>query len=195
MLIDISPLLDATIGVWPGDAPVEQKSAAEIRMSLHAAAHADAPLHMREGSDDIASVSLEPYLGRCVVVDVRGRRGHAVLPEHIEGKPLLAPRVLFRTRTFRDWRSWNEDFAFLSPQLIEALYQHGVTLVGIDTPSIDAFGASVLVTHQACARDGIAVLEGLALDHVDEGEYELIAPPLRLSGADASPVRAILRTF
>jgi arylformamidase len=195
LLIDISPVLDSTIGVWPGDAAVEQKTAAEIRMSLHAGAHVDAPMHIRPEGDDIATAPLDPYLGRCVVIDVRARRGQPVTPHHIEGKPLLAPRVLFRTRTFRDWRSWNDDFAFLSPELITVLYDHGVTLVGIDTPSIDSFRAEVLMTHIECARSSIAVLEGLVLDHVEEGEYELIALPLRIRGADASPVRAVLRTL
>ena len=164
-------------------------------MSLHSGAHADAPMHMRDGADDIATASLDPYLGRCVVIDVRARRGQPVTPHHIEGKPLLAPRVLFRTRTFRDWRAWNDDFAFLSPELIGVLYQHGVTLVGIDTPSVDSFRAGVLMTHQECLRNSIAILEGLVLDHVEEGEYELIALPLRIRGGDASPVRAVLRTL
>ena len=103
--------------------------------------------------------------------------------------------MLFRTRTFRDFRSWNDDFAFLSPELITTLYHHGVTLVGIDTPSIDSFRAEVLVTHIECSRSSIAILEGLVLDDVEEGEYELIALPLKIRGGDASPVRAVLRTL
>jgi arylformamidase len=68
-------------------------------------------------------------------------------------------------------------------------------LVGIDTPSVDAFDSKALEAHQVFARNDMAMLEGLVLDHVDEGEYELIAPPLPLVGADASPVRAVLRTL
>ena len=195
MLIDISPVIDSTIGVWPGDAAVEQKSAAQIAMSLHTGAHVDAPVHIREGAEDIAGVSLDRYVGRCVVIDVRARRGQPVTPQHLEGKALLAPRVLFRTRTFRDWRSWNDDFAFLSPELIMDLYQHGVVLVGIDTPSVDSARADVLIAHQECLRNSIAILEGLVLDHVEEGEYELIALPLRIRGGDGSPVRAVLRSL
>jgi arylformamidase len=89
----------------------------------------------------------------------------------------------------------NNDFASLSPQLIDDLYHHGVRLIGIDTPSVDPFDSKALEAHQAFARNDMAMLEGLVLDGVDEGEYELIALPLRISGADASPVRAVLRTL
>lgn len=195
MLIDISPVLDETIGVWPGDKEFAQSAPGDVRMSLHTGAHVDAARHVREDGDDIAGAALEPFLGRCVVIDVRARRGQPVTPDHISSKPVLAPRVLFRTRTFRDWRAWNDDFAFLSPQLIDDLYQHGVVLVGIDTPSVDSFRAETLAAHHACVRNNIAILEGLVLDHVDEGEYELIALPLRIRGGDGSPVRAVLRTL
>jgi len=123
------------------------------------------------------------------------RRGERIMPEHLDGKVVSAPRVLLRTGTFPDSRKWNNDFASLSPALVDNFYQHGVMLIGIDTPSVDPFDSKELEAHQAFARNDMAMLEGLVLDHVDEGEYELIAPPLRIRGADASPVRAVLRTF
>ena len=123
------------------------------------------------------------------------RRGERILPEHLDGKVVSAPRVLLRTGTFPDPRKWNNDFASLSPALVDDFYQHGVMLIGIDTPSVDPFESKELEAHQAFARNDMAMLEGLVLDHVEEGEYELIAPPLRIRGADASPVRAVLRTF
>ena len=144
---------------------------------------------------DIASRRLEFYIGRCVVLRVPVRRGERVIVEHLDGKVLSAPRVLLRTGTFPDPRKWNNDFAYLSPALVEHLYQHGVILVGIDTPSVDAFDSKTLEAHQVFAHNDMAMLEGLMLDHVEEGEYELIAPPLPLVGADASPVRAVLRTL
>ncbi|HEY8131148.1 MAG TPA: hypothetical protein VII12_04600, partial [Thermoanaerobaculia bacterium] len=121
--------------------------------------------------------------------------GERITPEHLNGKVVSAPRVLLRTGTFPDPRNWNNDFASLSPALVDDFYQHGVMLIGIDTPSVDPFDSKALEAHQAFARNDMAMLEGLVLDHVEEGEYELIAPPLRLRGADASPVRAVLRTF
>ncbi|HMC21343.1 MAG TPA: arylformamidase [Thermoanaerobaculia bacterium] len=206
MLIDISPIVDESIHVWPGDTPfvltvnADMRAGAnltlsDIRTSVHVGAHADAPSHYVTEGIDIASRRLEYYIGRCVVLHIRVRRGERITPEHVNGKVVSAPRVLLRTGTFPNPRNWNNDFASLSPALVDDFYQHGVMLIGIDTPSVDPFDSKALEAHQAFARNDMAMLEGLVLDHVEEGEYELIAPPLRLRGADASPVRAVLRTF
>ena len=206
MLIDISPVVDESIKVWPGDTPFVQTvnvdmhtganlTLSDIRTSVHVGAHADAPSHYVTDGIDIASRRLDYYIGRCVVLHIRVRRGERITPDHLNGKVVSAPRVLLRTGTFPDPRRWNNDFASLSPALVDDFYQHGVMLIGIDTPSVDPFESKELEAHQAFARNDMAMLEGLILDHVEEGEYELIAPPLRLRGADASPVRAVLRTF
>jgi len=206
MLIDISPMVDDSIHVWPGDTPFTQTvnadmhsganlTLSDIRTTVHVGAHADAPSHYVRDGVDIASRRLDYYIGRCVVLHIRVRRGERITPDHLNGKVVSAPRVLLRTGTFPDPRNWNNDFASLSPALVDDFYQHGVMLIGIDTPSVDPFDSKALEAHQAFARNDMGLLEGLVLDHVEEGEYELIAPPLRIRGADASPVRAVLRTF
>jgi len=206
MLIDISPLIDSTLDVWPGDTPFARHvnldmsegahlTLSDMRTTVHVGAHADAPSHYIADGGDIASRRLELYIGRCVVVHVDVGRGERIYPVHLQGKTISAPRVLLRTGTFPDTRAWNDDFASLSPELVHRLYQHGVILIGIDTPSVDAFESKELEAHHAFAEHDMGMLEGLVLAHVGEGEYELIAPPLRLRGADASPVRAVLRTL
>ncbi|HKS24600.1 MAG TPA: cyclase family protein [Thermoanaerobaculia bacterium] len=205
-LIDISPILDAAIAVWPSDTAFARNvsldidagahmTLSDVRTTLHAGAHADAPSHYTAGGADIATVSLDYYIGQCIVVHVNVERGDRIRPMHIAGKAITAPRVLFRTGTFPDPQNWNDDFASLSPEVIDALHQHGVILVGIDTPSVDPFESKALESHQALAEYDMANLEGLVLDGVAEGAYELIAAPLRIRGGDASPVRALLRTI
>ena len=204
MLIDISPLIDATLDVWPGDTPFVQTvnldmnaggnlTLSDVRTTVHVGAHADAPSHYVADGADIASRPLDFYIGRCVVMEVDVERGERIMPRHI--RPLSAPRVLLRTGTFPDPRRWNNDFASLSPELVDALHRRGVMLIGIETPSVDPFDSKALEAHQAFARNDMAILEGLVLDGVAEGEYELIALPLRIRGGDASPVRAVLRTL
>ena len=83
----------------------------------------------------------------------------------------------------------------LSPALVEELARQGVVLIGIDTPSVDPATSKELPSHQAIYRHDIAILEGVVLTSVNEGDYELIALPLKIKGADASPVRAILRSL
>ena len=204
-LIDISPPIDATIHVWPGDTPFrhtvnlhmnrgDNLTLSDIHVSVHVGAHTDAPNHYVADGDDIAARRLELYLGRCQVVFVDVARGERIMPRHLAEASITAPRVLFRTDTFPDPRHWNNDFAALSPELVDHLAAKGVVLIGIDTPSVDPFDSKALEAHNAFARHDMAILEGIVLDGVDEGEYELIALPLRLVGADASPVRAVLRT-
>ena len=203
-LIDISPLVESSIEVWPGDTPFTlarnsdmrdgaNLTLSNIRTTVHVGAHADAPSHYVRDGEDIAARDLDFYAGPCVVVDVEGIGARRILPADVAGKRIDRPRVLFRTNTFRDPRRWNNDFASLSPELVEFLHERGVILAGIDTPSVDPFESKELEAHHALARFDMANLEGLVLTDVAEGAYELIALPLRLRGADASPVRAVLR--
>lgn len=205
-LIDISPVIDPAIAVWPGDTPFTRNVSADIsaganltlsdmHTTLHVGAHADAPSHYISDGEDIAARRLDLYIGQCIVVHVNVARGDRIRPMHIANKAITAPRVLFRTGTFPDPRHWNEDFASLSPELIDVLHQRGVVLVGIDTPSVDPFESKELESHHALAEYDMANLEGLVLEDVAEGGYELIALPLRIRGGDASPVRAVLRTI
>ena len=126
------------------------------------------------------------------MIDVSAAGARRIVPSDIAGKRITAPRLLLRTNTFPDHRNWRKDFASLSPELIEDLHDRGVILVGIDTPSIDPYLDARLESHRAAARLGLVNLEGLVLRHVDPGFYTLVALPLRLAGAEASPVRAVL---
>ena len=204
-IYDISPLIDETIAVWPGDTPFARTinldmaagaslTLSDIRTTVHVGAHVDAPSHYNAGAEDIATRSLHYYIGPCDVVRVPNARRRRIKPGDLEGKRITSARVLLQTGTFPDPRSWNEDFASLSPELVDWLHSLGVITIGIDTPSVDPFDSKELEAHQALARYDMANIEGLLLDGVGEGRYELIALPLRLAGADGSPVRAVLRT-
>jgi arylformamidase len=126
-------------------------------------------------------------------VDARGS-GPVLMPEQaaasLEGTP---PRVLFRTYDAFPADHWRSDFTAISHELIDALAALGVVLVGVDSPSLDPETSKELAAHQAVKRFGLSILEGLVLDDVPAGDYELIALPLPLMGLDASPVRAVLR--
>ena len=204
-LIDISPVIDESIAVWPGDVPFQRTvsldmsaganlTLSDMRTTVHVGAHADAPSHYHASGEDIASRSLDYYIGACTVIHVADCIGRRIYPADI-GNRAVDRRVLLRTGTFPDPRAWNEDFASLSPELVDWLHDRGVITVGIDTPSVDPFDDKVLEAHQALARYDMANLEGLVLDGVADGSYELIALPLRIAGADGSPVRAVLRTL
>jgi arylformamidase len=202
ILYDITPPVTPQLAVWPGDVPFSRHVAlsiagganldlSSITTTLHVGAHADAPSHYVGDGVGIGERPLERYLGACQVVRVDVPRGTRVEPRHVVD-PIVAPRVLFHTGTFPDPHHWNSDFASLSPALIDWLASLGVILVGIDTPSVDLQDDRELLSHRAIARHDLAILEGIVLDRVPVGRYTLVALPLRLPGADASPVRAVL---
>ena len=189
--------------VFPGDARYAQAwnarigpgcpvNVATLTLSPHTGAHADAPLHYDEAGAPIGDVALEPYLGRCRVIHAIGR-GLLIERAHLEHALAdLPPRVLVRTYA-RQPAGWDPGLAAFAPQTVERLADRGVMLIGIDTASIDPAASKDLPSHQVIRRRNLRVLENLVLDDVPEGDYELIALPLKLTSADASPVRAVLR--
>lgn len=205
MIYDITPVISPALSVWPGDTPptrevlLDMKRGANLTLStlratVHLGAHADAPSHYGADAPSIEARSLNYYLGRCQVIRVAAARGTRITSGDVTPS-IAAERVLFATGTYPDPQRFNEDFAALSPELIERLKGQGVILVGLDTPSVDLFDSKDLPSHQACLRHDMAILEGIVLSGVPEGIYELIALPLKLQGFDASPVRAVLRAL
>lgn len=202
-VIDISPPLGPTTAVWPGDTPLTREVLVDIsqgshmdlstvRSTVHIGAHADAPRHFHRDGVSIDAVDLSVYIGPCVVVTVQA--GALIQVTHCQ-KPIDngAKRILFRTLSYPDICTFNEDFTAISPEAMEFMGRSGVKLVGIDTPSVDPFHSKDLATHQILHKYKIANVEGLVLDHVSDGDYEFIGLPLRLVGFDASPMRAVLR--
>jgi arylformamidase len=203
-LWDISPPVRAGSPVFPGDTPYRQEWAASITpgcpvnvstltLSPHVGAHADAPLHYDPQGAAVGTLPLEPYLGCCRVIHAIAC-GPLIAWQHIaHALDGLPPRVLVRTYAQAPVDRWDPQLAAFAPETIERLADAGVRLVGIDTASIDPADSKALPSHQVVRRRGLRVLENLVLDEVPEGDYELIALPLKLVTADASPVRAVLR--
>jgi arylformamidase len=204
-IIDISPLITAKMAVWPGDTPVRREVLLDIERgdaitlstlhaTVHLGAHADGPNHYGRGAPGIDARPLEDYLGSCQVVHVIVPTHGRIEPSHLRAE-ITEERVLLGTGTFSDPNQFRDDFAALAPELVDYLHERGVRLIGIDTPSVDPFDSKDLPAHKRFLALDMAILEGLVLSGVPEGNYELIALPLRLVGFDASPVRAILRTL
>ena len=205
MLYDLSPTVRPGIPVWPGDTPYASRrvsalaeggvcNLSAVTTTPHLGSHVDAPFHTEPRGETIGDLGLDPFLGPCRVVRVPPVP--RIEPHHIEGLDLANPRrLLFRTDSVRDRGRFPERFSALSPELARLLAERGLLLVGLDTPSVDPPESAGLEAHHALARGGVAILEGLVLDGVAEGVYELIALPLKLSGLDASPVRAVLRSL
>jgi len=206
MLYDISQTLRNDLPVWPGDTRFDLRrtwamgldvpvNVSAFTLSTHSGSHADAPFHYDADGIAIDAVDPDIYLGPAQVVDARHARG-IVTAEHV--LPQLLPettRVLIRTYEQAPQQKWDDDFIAVAASLVDALAARRVRLIGVDTPSLDPQNSKTMEAHLAVARHGLAILEGLVLDVVPFGVYELIALPLKIAGADSSPVRAILRNL
>ena len=203
-LWDISQPLRPATPVWPGDTAVTVErtwtlgaaspvNVSKVTLSTHAGTHADAPFHYAQGGGTAEVLDLARYIGPCRVVDARHAR-QAVRVTDLEGQlEGVPPRVLVRTYERFPASAWVSDFTAVAAELVDHLAGLGVVLIGSDAPSMDPEASKDLPAHLAIERHGLSILEGLVLDAVPFGDYELIALPLALEGLDASPVRAVLR--
>ncbi len=203
-LWDISQRLSAKTPLWPGEPDLVVKRNAELgpdcpvnigelSTPLHAGTHADAPLHYSNQGVDSAGSSLDAYVGPCVVVDVRHASERVELADCDWGAIEGAARVLFRTYESFPHDTWDENFKAIAPEVVARLRDAEVVLIGVDTPSLDPQNSKTMDAHHEVLAGDMRILEGLVLDDVVPGAYELIALPLAIEGADASPVRAVLR--
>jgi arylformamidase len=200
-IIDISLPLENKLAVWPGDTEFDYQLAwkrsagasvnvGAVRMSTHCGTHVDAPFHFRDDGQKIDEVPLTTFVGKALVVHVRGRQtiSQGDLSRDLQG----ATRVLIRTDAWHDPHIFPTSIPVLNLDVPDWLRSQGVVLLGVDLPSVDALDSKDLPVHHALARNRITILESLNLRGVDEGAYDLVAAPLRLVEADAAPVRAFL---
>ena len=145
-----------------------------LRCCCHAGTHIDAPSHYIEGGAGIAEIPLQTFCGRCAVW---------------KGQPLPGRGQL------RDWVQEGISILLLQGEIptsfSKAAVEEGIVFLGTDAPSIGREPEEEAV-HRILLQAGIPVLENADLDGVPAGEYRLAAFPLKLEGAEAAPVRAVL---
>jgi arylformamidase len=205
VLYDVSVAVRVGTPEWPGDAPFgcgwttriaegASVNLSSISGSPHVGTHADAPFHVHDAWATSDALPLAAFIGEALVLDV-GAFGPGALPLAADDPRLAGvERLLLRTgRTIADGR-FPAEWPVLASAVAAALAARGLRLLGVDAPSVDERESKTLDVHRALFGGGALVLENLDLRGVPEGRYELIAPPQRLVGLDAAPVRAVLRS-
>lgn len=205
MIYDVTRMISPTTHVWEGDTPysvtpVMQLSAGDsvnlmtVTLSPHVGSHADAYYHYEADGETPAHMPLEAYIGRARLVTVSKREG-LLVPEDFDHVDLRGGERLLIHSYVSDLEDteWPLVIPALSVGLIAWLAGMGYRLIGTDAPSVDPFDSKTLDAHHALRRYGLVNIEHLRFAGVPDGDYELIALPLRLDFACASPVRAILR--
>ncbi|HLQ94951.1 MAG TPA: arylformamidase [Pseudogracilibacillus sp.] len=201
--IDITQPLDDNIAHWPEDEPFAYRTTVtkadsgsvnigKISMSTHIGTHVDAPFHFENEGERILDIDIERYIGECTVIDIKD---YPEIDDTILKKKLQQPtqRLLIKTALPNQPERFPEDVPPITPDGAAYMADLGVQLAGVDTPSVDDIDSKDLPGHHALYQHDIYILENVMLDHVEEGDYELIALPLAMKEADGSPVRAVIR--
>jgi len=206
--IDATATLDpSTTPVYEGDAPMKFDFLKDMRkgdaltlsaysLGAHSGTHVDAPMHFVRDGASVDRVPLEPLIGPARVIDIPDSVQAIDAAELGRHQWRGAERVLFRTRSaLRGWMSsstFHRDFAYVAPDAAQLLADAGVRLVGIDYISAEQFGAPAPQTHRILLGKGIPIVEGLALERVSAGDYDLIVLPIKVGGHEGAPARAVL---
>jgi arylformamidase len=197
-IIDISRPTGSVTAHWPGDTPFELTfpvsrskgdaiTVGSVRMSTHFGTHLDAPMHFADSTTTVDRVPLPIVCGTALVVEASGGT-EIILPDQLD----LPRRVLFRTGAWPNHGKFPPRIPTLALATVQKLAMAGVQLVGVDLPSVDQPESEDLPIHHALLQAGIYILESLWLEAVWPGIYQLVALPIKLVGADAAPVRAVL---
>lgn len=189
------PLAPGSI-VYPGDrAPgFSQENygnylVTDIRISSHSGTHIDAPSHYLEQGAGVDEIPLSHLMGWCTVADLTSVKGE-IAPGDLEGKTGRTRKLLLKT-SFSEQTEFVEDYPSIGEEAAELLVAAGIHCIGTDAPSIEKFNCSGSV-HRRLLSAGTVIIEMLDLWRIPEGEYWMIALPLRLRGLDGSPCRALL---
>jgi arylformamidase len=197
-IYDVTRPLERGMLVYPGDLPpsfIQEERGhylvSDLRMSTHTGTHIDAPVHYLKSGDTVDTIPLNDLIGRCRVLDVRGA-GSTITAEYLHGRIAGVERLLLKT-TFSGTSRFTEEYPCLSLDAAQAVTRTGIRCVGIDSLSIESFHCDGSV-HRELLGHGCSIIELLDLSQVTEGDYTMIALPLRLKGLDGSPARVVLYT-
>jgi arylformamidase len=207
MLYDITRTVAPTTHVWPGDTPYSvtpvmrladgaSVNLTTLTLSAHTGTHADAYFHYETNGAHPAAMHLSAYIGRARVVTVNRQAGPLLSSDFKYVDLTGAERLLIHSHVsdLPD-DQWPSVFPYLSVELIDWLAGLQIVLVGLDSPSVDAFDSTELTCHHRLSYHRMVNIETLYLRDVPDGDYEMIALPLKLDRACGSPVRAILRSL
>jgi arylformamidase len=206
-IYDISLTISPSMPVWPGDPAVELTQVqsmdkgdhinmTKLAMSAHTGTHVDAPHHFLNNHETVESLPLDMLTGPCCVIQLPDDVDE-ISAEVLERQPIGdgTRRLLFGTSNSKFWskgvNDFQKDFVSITEDGAEWLVEHGVELVGVDYLSVAPFGDGT-PTHTVLLKAGVVIVEGLNLSQVPRGFYDLYCLPLKLSGSDGAPARAIL---
>jgi arylformamidase len=207
--IDITTPIDPqTIPIYPGDAPAKLEflqhmdrggklTLSAFSMGAHTGTHVDAPMHFIKGGASLDRIPLDTFMGPVRIIDCSAEALAIDAAELNKHEWRGAKRIFFRTRNSRKGFMtdpvFHKDFTYLAPDAAKLLADAGVVLVGVDYISAEQFGAPEPRTHRTLLGAGIPIVEGVMLQEVKPGDYELMLLPMRVIGHEAASARALIK--
>ena len=195
-IFDVTRPLSGKTLVYPGDVKPSFRQRDEgkylisnLHLNTHSGTHIDAPVHYLKSGETIDTLPLENLIGRCRVVDVSSA-GSTITADHLAEKASDITRLLLKT-SFSGCNQFVEDYPSISFDAAHLITSNRILCVGIDSPSIESYNGDGTV-HRELFGNGCIIIELLDLSSVPEGDYDMIALPLRLEGLDGSPARVLL---
>jgi len=202
---DISLTLRARMPVFPGEPtpllePTSQiergasYNVSRLTLSTHTGTHIDAPLHFLAGGTPVDQLPVDVLVGPALVLEMPVEQEITATDLEAAAIPPGTERILFKTRNSRllDDEDFRRDFIYLTLDAARWLVERGVRLLAIDYLSVERMDVQPNVVHQTLLRAGVVIVEGADLRRVAPGPYLLACLPLKIEGADGSPVRAVL---
>ncbi|HEU4988813.1 MAG TPA: cyclase family protein [Gemmatimonadaceae bacterium] len=204
-LYDISVPVESGGLVYPGNPEIDialqqaiakgaSANVSRISFGSHTGTHVDAPRHFFDDGAGADTLPLDVLMGPALVIAMAPDL-MAVSAEQLKAHDLThTTRVLIRTRNsgFIREREFRRNFTYLAPDGAAYLVDQGVKLVGVDYLSVEQFHSGHHRTHRTLLEHGVVIIEGLDLSEPPPGVYELRCLPLRLTGLDGAPARAVL---
>src|SRR6056297_674814 len=201
-IYDISITVKENMLSFPGDTFTEIERIKEIeddgynlskmKVSVHTGTHADAPSHFIENGKYIDEISLERFMGRAQVIEIKNKK--VITKEELENIEIKCDKVLFKTVNSRYLKeeSFNKDFVYINYKAAEYLVENGVKLIAIDYLTVESLDSKDFQVHKLLLENEVIIIETVDLETIEPGFYNLLAFPLKLKGCEASPIRALL---
>lgn len=201
-IYDISLNIEEGMVSFPGDTIPEFKRIKKIeadnynlsnmKVSVHVGTHVDAPSHFIENGRTIEEIPPQRFMGEAQVIEIKNK--NEIKKNELESIDFNSNKILFKTNNSNviSENIFYDDFVYLNYEAAEYLIELGIDFIGIDYLTIESIDTTDFAVHKLLLKNNVIVLEGINLIRVEPGNYKMISLPLKLTGAEASPVRALL---
>lgn len=206
MWIDISIELSSNVAEWPGDTPFRLETPVtkemsgsvnigKITTSTHIGTHVDAPFHFDNDGQTIESLDVNRYIGDATIIELTRdqTQNNQITITDLQSHEIRGTILLIKTTAAKDKTVFPSEVPTLTLEAVTYLNEIGIKLFGIDVPSVDLVDSKTLNIHHALHKNDIMIIENVVLDKTPSGYYDFIGLPLKIKGADGSPVRAVVR--